>query len=119
MLLGADISHPNVLTKVKRSITGMCGSMDLSATTYIGRSSVQKETHNPTIEVLEELVSELLFNYKERNRFESKTQLSFIRGVYFKNWKKFFSIKGIIFIFYNISKYFFGALGFLKAKIRK
>ncbi|PKC72200.1 Piwi-domain-containing protein [Rhizophagus irregularis] len=68
MLLGADISHPNVLTKVKRSITGMCGSMDLSATTYIGRSSVQKETHNPTIEVLEELVSELLFNYKERNK---------------------------------------------------
>ncbi|RIA78708.1 Piwi domain-containing protein, partial [Glomus cerebriforme] len=68
MLLGADISHPNVLTKVKRSITGVCGSMDLSATTYIGRSSVQKETHNPTIEVLEELVIELLFNYKERNK---------------------------------------------------
>jgi eukaryotic translation initiation factor 2C len=81
MLLGADISHPNVLTKIKRSITGVCGSMDLSATTYIGRSSVQKEIHNPTIEALEELVIELLFNYRERNQFLPQRILYYRAGL--------------------------------------
>src|SRR6266498_738307 len=81
MILGADISHPSGLTKVRRSITGVCGSMDLSAATYIGRSSVQKITHNPTIEDLEKLVIELLFKYKEKNQILPQRILYYRAGL--------------------------------------
>ncbi len=55
-------------------------------------------------------------NYVSKNRKESKKQLSFVRSVYLKNWKKFVRhpILGFLFIFYNICKYTFGAIGYLR-----
>lgn len=60
-------------------------------------------------------------NYKSENEKESKAQLKFFRGVYLRNWKKFFfhPILGCSFIFYSIFKYAFGASGYLFVKIIK
>ncbi len=59
-------------------------------------------------------------NYVNENKFESGKQLGFLRGVYIKNWKKFLfhPITGLGFIFYNISKYGFGGLGYFMSKIK-
>jgi glycosyltransferase involved in cell wall biosynthesis len=60
-----------------------------------------------------------MVNYEKANKEESKTQLSFIRPVYKKNWKKFVynPFMGLAFIVYNICKYGFGGMGFLVGKI--
>lgn len=54
-------------------------------------------------------------NYKRYNKQESKKQLGFLRPVYFKHWKKFVRnpIMGMGFIFYHISKFIAGGLGYL------
>lgn len=59
-------------------------------------------------------------NYRSENQEESKTQLSFFRSVYFSHIKDFFlhPFTGILFIFYNITKYFFGGIGFVVGKIK-
>jgi glycosyltransferase involved in cell wall biosynthesis len=61
-----------------------------------------------------------MVNYEKANEVESKTQLSFIRPVYIKNWKKFAQhpLMGLAFIAYNICKYAFGGMGFLVGKIK-
>lgn len=58
-------------------------------------------------------------NYKKVNENESKKQLSFIRPVYIKNWKKFIKnpILGISFILYSIFKFGAGGLGFIFGKL--
>jgi glycosyltransferase involved in cell wall biosynthesis len=60
-----------------------------------------------------------MVNYEKANKQESKTQLSFIRPVYKKNWKKFAQhpLMGLAFIAYNTCKYIFGGTGFLMGKI--
>ena len=60
-------------------------------------------------------------NYQSKNKTESSAQLGFFRAVYIKNWQKFLSspIMGIAFIFYHVTKYAFGATGFLVAKMNR
>ena len=60
-------------------------------------------------------------NFKSENYVESKSQLRFGRSVYFKHWKKFIShpIHGITFLIYNFTKYLFGGVGYLKARVGK
>jgi glycosyltransferase involved in cell wall biosynthesis len=60
-----------------------------------------------------------MVNYQIANKEESKTQLSFIRPVYLKNWKNFalHPIVGFSFIVYNVFKYAFGGTGFLVSKL--
>jgi len=62
-----------------------------------------------------------LVNYRKENIEESKEQLSFFRGVYFKNLKKFIKhpFYSLIFIFYNILKFGSGGAGYLINKIKK
>lgn len=57
-------------------------------------------------------------NYHEHNKSESKTQLSFIRPVYVKNWKKFLKqpFMAAQFIIYSILKFGFGGLGYMVGK---
>lgn len=59
-------------------------------------------------------------NYKKNNSDESKKQLSFFRGVYFKNWKKFLlnPVMAVVFLFYNCFKFGFGGIGYLLSKIK-
>jgi glycosyltransferase involved in cell wall biosynthesis len=54
-------------------------------------------------------------NYKRDNKDESKKQLSFFRGVYFKNWRKFLfnPLMSVTFLFYNCFKFGFGGSGYL------
>jgi glycosyltransferase involved in cell wall biosynthesis len=54
-------------------------------------------------------------NYRAENKAESKEQLSFFRGVYARNWRKFLKepVMGMVFIVYTICKYGFGAIGYL------
>ncbi len=58
-------------------------------------------------------------NYKQENKEESKTQLSFIRPVYRKNWKKFLlqPFWALNFIFYNFLKFAFGGMGYVAGKL--
>lgn len=58
-------------------------------------------------------------NYKANNKEESKTQLSFIRPVYLRNWKKFVShpMLSVMFICYNTAKFAAGGMGLLAAKL--
>jgi glycosyltransferase involved in cell wall biosynthesis len=60
-------------------------------------------------------------NYQSKNKTESGAQLGFFRKVYFQNWQKFLTnpVIGVAFIFYHVTKYAFGAMGFLVAKINK
>lgn len=57
-------------------------------------------------------------NYKKYNRKESKKQLSFIRPVYLRNWRKFIRhpIMGTVFIFYHLCKFFAGGLGYFLSR---
>ncbi len=57
-------------------------------------------------------------NYKKENKAESKTQLSFFRRIYFKNWRKFLKhpILGIEFIFYHCCKFFSSGIGYFIGK---
>jgi glycosyltransferase involved in cell wall biosynthesis len=58
-------------------------------------------------------------NYEQKNKIESKQQLTMFRLVYFRNWKKFVNhpLEGLLFIFYNLCKYSSGGLGMLQVKI--
>lgn len=58
-------------------------------------------------------------NYKKENDAESKKQLSFIRPVYKRNWKKFIEkpIMGSRFIIYSVIKFSFGGIGYFVGKI--
>lgn len=60
-------------------------------------------------------------NYASENQEESGGQLSFVRKVYLKNWKKFLRepLRGLGFIAYNLFKYGFGAAGFAVGKLVK
>ena len=62
-----------------------------------------------------------MVNYKIQNEVESKTQLSFIRLVYIKHWKKFVlsPFMGVAFIIYNTFKFGFGGVGYLVGKINQ
>ena len=59
-------------------------------------------------------------NFRQENRKESKAQLSFLRGVYFKNWKKIIQhpVLGAAFVVYTISKFGFGGAGYLVGKFK-
>lgn len=59
-------------------------------------------------------------HYEQENKKESKKQLSFFRGVYRKNWKKFMlhPLQSSIFFFYNICKFSAGTLGYISSKIK-
>lgn len=52
---------------------------------------------------------------------EQATQLGFFRGVYFKNWRKFFKhpLQAIVFLGYNSLKYLFGGAGLVSARLSK
>lgn len=58
-------------------------------------------------------------NYKKENEEESKTQLSLIRPVYKKNWKKFVRhpFLAIAFVGYTLCKYGAGGFGYVSAKL--
>jgi GT2 family glycosyltransferase len=58
--------------------------------------------------------------YRAENREESKKQLSFFRGVYFRNWRKFLRhpILGAGFFLYNFLKYVAGGLGYVWGRVR-
>jgi len=60
-------------------------------------------------------------NYKKENNNESKEQLSFVRKVYLKNWKKFIQhpLLGIGFVVYNFFKFGFGGAGYIVEEIKK
>jgi glycosyltransferase involved in cell wall biosynthesis len=53
-------------------------------------------------------------NFRKYNKVESKNQLSPLRGVYFRNWRKFVShpLTAIMFIFYTFIKFLTGFLGY-------
>jgi glycosyltransferase involved in cell wall biosynthesis len=57
--------------------------------------------------------------YAERNRSASRVQLSFFRGVYMRNWRKFVRhpVRASAFIAYNCCKFAFGGTGFVVGKI--
>ena len=59
-------------------------------------------------------------NYKSENEEESKEQLSIIRPVYKKNWKKFIKhpLLATAFILYTTSKFVFGGVGLLVGKVK-
>lgn len=59
-------------------------------------------------------------HYKHENVQESKQQLSFFRGVYIRNWKKFVyhPFVGVAFILYSMCKFGFGGVGYFIGKIR-
>lgn len=59
-------------------------------------------------------------NYKQENVTESKTQLSFIRPVYLRNWKKFLKhpLMSIAFILYSTAKFSAGGLGYFLVKTK-
>jgi glycosyltransferase involved in cell wall biosynthesis len=56
--------------------------------------------------------------YKQHNEEESKQQLSFLRSVYVRHWRRFLRhpIQGAKFIVYNFCKYGFGGMGYLVAR---
>ena len=58
-------------------------------------------------------------NYQNHNKVEAAEQLSPVRTVYFKNWKKFIChpVLGAGFILYTIFKFSAGGLGYIRAKI--
>ncbi|MDO8573024.1 MAG: glycosyltransferase family 2 protein [bacterium] len=60
-------------------------------------------------------------NYKKENSEEAKEQLSFGRGVYFKNWAKFVRhpMLGAGFIFYSLFKFGFGGFGYVITRLRE
>lgn len=60
-------------------------------------------------------------NYHENNQDEAKIQLSFVRPVYLKNWKKFLlhPFMSLQFLLYNFLKFSFGGVGFMVAKLSK
>jgi glycosyltransferase involved in cell wall biosynthesis len=60
-------------------------------------------------------------NFKNENKKESSVQLSFIRPIYLKNWKKFinYPIISLSFIIYSLSKFFFGFVGYAISMLKK
>lgn len=54
-------------------------------------------------------------HYKDANHIESKQQLSFIRPVYVRNWRKFIQhpLMAVTFVGYHVLKYGFGGLGYI------
>lgn len=60
-------------------------------------------------------------HYQSNNKEESKSQLSFVRRVYVRNWKKFLlhPITALEFIVYNSFKYAFGGAGFVMGRLAK
>lgn len=59
--------------------------------------------------------------FQNANKKESKAQLSPLRNVYFKNWKKFIEqpMMGIIFIIYTFFKFGFGGAGYFIGNFKK
>jgi len=60
-------------------------------------------------------------NFEKENKEESSKQLSFFRGVYIKNWKKFIlhPFLALGFVFYNFFKFAFGGVGFIVGMSKK
>ena len=60
-------------------------------------------------------------NYLSANKKEARWQLSFFRGAYFRNWRKFVGhpLVGAGFIIYSLCKFFFAGLGLVMAKIQR
>lgn len=58
--------------------------------------------------------------YADRNPKASKTQLSFIRPVYLRNWRQFLRhpIRGGTFVAYSACKFAFGGAGFLMGRLK-
>lgn len=58
-------------------------------------------------------------NYKKENQNESVQQLSIIRPVYLKNWKKFIThpVTSIFFCIYTFCKFMAGGIGYFSKKI--
>jgi glycosyltransferase involved in cell wall biosynthesis len=58
--------------------------------------------------------------YAERNPKASKTQLSFIRPVYLRNWRQFLRhpIRGGTFVAYSACKFAFGGAGFVIGRLK-
>ncbi|RHZ89453.1 hypothetical protein Glove_14g52 [Diversispora epigaea] len=67
MIMGADISHPSVGAN-QPSIAAVCGSVEKTGMVYNGRYSINKEIRNETIENLEEMTTDLLRLFLERNK---------------------------------------------------
>lgn len=59
-------------------------------------------------------------SYKRENIAESKTQLSIVRPVYVKNWKKFIKhpVTGVMFVAYLLIKTASGGMGYLVGKFQ-
>src|ERR1043165_2024956 len=67
MVFGARVSHPGIERRVP-SIAAVCASIDLDATIYSGRYSVNQKPRNETIENLERIVVDLLKAFQSRNK---------------------------------------------------
>ena len=60
MVFGADVFHSGRTEQNKPSIAAVCASIDPDATIYGNRHSMNKKSHNKTIDNLEGIVFELL-----------------------------------------------------------
>ena len=81
MIVGADISHPGVGQKDQPSIAAVCASVEPNATSYYGRVSVNKQIRNETIECLEDMISDLLKAFYEKNKVFPKRMIFYRDGV--------------------------------------
>lgn len=58
-------------------------------------------------------------NYRAENKTESKEQLSFFRGVYARNWRRFLRepVMAVSFVGYTFLKYAFGGMGYMVGRL--
>lgn len=60
-------------------------------------------------------------HYAKNNKSASRTQLSFVRPVYVKNWRKLLRhpLTSVLFISYNVAKFASGGLGYASGKLQQ
>ena len=75
------ISRSSRIKQNKLNIAAVCASMNLDATIYSGRYSVNKKPRNEIIENLEGMVVELLKAFQNRNKCFSQKILFYHKGV--------------------------------------
>ncbi|CAG8510781.1 5078_t:CDS:10 [Acaulospora morrowiae] len=81
MVLGADVFHPGIEEKRKGqpSVAAVCASMDPELTRYVARYGMNKILNNETIEDIENMMKDLLEQFRRRNDGALPEQIIFYR----------------------------------------
>ncbi|CAI2164293.1 15995_t:CDS:10 [Funneliformis geosporum] len=88
MVFGADVYHSGKNEQSVPSIAAVCASMDQDAIVYGHTYSMNKKPRNETIEDLEEMVSDLIKTFKNRNGCFPQKILFYRDGVSEGQFKK-------------------------------